>query len=603
MKLVARRRLIRAVVLPSLVAAWSLGAAGAARAQTLYFEDAPTAFDGQGCGGDGCWTNHLRLTDLDGDGDLDAIFPNASGFFASPGAQPLEIWQNDGSGGFALATDALLGGPVVAPIRVVAVGDVDGDGDRDIVAPSAAGLPDRLFVQQPDGAFVDEGPRRLASSSRSAAVRLGDVDGDGDLDLIVAQGYAAPDSPPARLLENDGTGHFTPVAGLPSSVAGEDVDDLDLFDADGDFDLDVLVNVHVGPDALWINDGTGVFADGSDALPPPEDDGFHYGPTACDLDGDGDRDLLIDNIGPGYTEQVLINDGTGSFTAESERLGGNTPHDDNGLVCLDVDQDGDQDVIVMSLSSSGERLFLNDGDGQLQLATGAFTGLVDPTLWMEAGDVDGDGRLDVVTAQGEGSPEAERLYLGTDAVVQDQTPPVIFAWNTSAFWPEVRFAIRDAASSDEGPRVRDVEAQVPNAESPFPATAMGGDLFRVVVPEDTTELTLCASDLAGNRGCIDVRPGSGEGGGGGAGGSEPVGPGAGGGATVGSTSAATGGVTTSTGDGAGGGAEGEGGGGDGRAILDRGCGCTIVGTPIEGRSALVASVLGALACTARRRRR
>lgn len=594
-------RRARPVAVAAIAAAVS--AAGAADAQ-LLFEDVPTAFDGQGCNGQGCWTNHLRLTDLDGDGDLDAIFPNTSGFFSSPGAQPLEIWRNDGSGGFELATDELLGGPVVAAIRVVAVGDVDGDRDLDIVAPSAAGLPDRLFVQQADGTFVDEGARRLASSSRSAAVRLGDLDGDGDLDLLIAQGYAAPDTPPARLLENDGTGHFTAVAGLPSSIDGEDVDDLDLLDADGDFDLDVLVNVHVGPDALWINDGSGAFADASSALPPPEDDRFHYGPTACDLDGDGDRDVLIDNIGPGFTEQVLINDGAGTFTAESSRLGGNTSHDDNGLVCLDVDQDGDQDVVVVSLSSSGERLFLNDGSGQLQLAPGAFTGLVDPTLWMEAGDVDGDGRLDVVTAQGEGSPEAERLYLGTDAVAQDQTPPVIFAWDTTSFWPEVRFAIRDAASSDEGPRVRDVEAHVPNAEAPFPATSMGGDLFRVVVPESTTELSLCATDLAGNAGCIDVPPGAGAGGAGGGSGGGPTGSGGDGGQATTTTTSGPGTTTvgSSTGDGVGGGSGGAGA-DDGPAILDRGCGCALVGAPVEPGSVVVASLLALAACGARRRGR
>ncbi len=575
-----------------------LAASSLAAAQELYFEDVPTAFDGQGCGGEGCWTNYMRLTDLDGDGALDAIFPNTSGWFSSPGAQPLEVWLGDGAGGFRLATDVLFGGPVVATIRVIAVGDVDGDGDRDLVAPSASGQRDRLYIQQANGTFLDEGATRLGTSSRSAAARLADVDADGDLDLFLGQGYVSSDAPPARLYLNDGQGDFEESAGaLPASAEGNDPDDVDFFDVDGDFDVDILLNTHTGPNSLWINDGAGLFLDGSAALPAPEGDGYHYGPTACDIDGDGDRDLLIDNIGPSYREQVLVNDGSGSFSSESARLAGNTGADDNGLVCLDFDEDGDQDVIVVSLGSPGERLFENLGDGQFQVAGDAFTATFDPSLWMEVGDVDGDGRLDVVTAQGEGSPEAERLYLGTDAVAIDTSAPVIFAWDVETFWPEVRFAVRDGSTSDEGPRLRDASAEFPNAEAPVPATFMGGDLYRFRAPDEATTFALCATDWAGNRGCVDVEHVGGGGGGG---------SGAGGGATTATSSATStvsgpgatasaSGTTTAAGTGGG---DGAGGGEPETAILDRGCGCTVVGGGTDRSTTGATLALLALAGTA-----
>ncbi len=592
----ARSARVAAMGLAALVSA-ALNAREAG-AQALFVE-ASDAFPDQGCGGEGCWTNHMRLTDLDRDGDLDAIFANTGGFFSSPTAQPLEVWRNGGAGDFTLVTEELFGGPVVAPVRVVAVGDVDGDGDRDIVGPSAAGQPDRLWIQGEDGTFGDEGPARLGTSSRSAAVRLGDVDGDGDLDLIVGLGYAGGDAPPARLYLNDGAGVFGEAVGaLPPTMAGTDPDDVDLLDADGDFDLDVLVNAHEGPNALWINDGRGTFSDGSDRLPPPAGEAFHYGPTACDVDGDGDRDLLIDNIGPGYDEQVLINDGTGHFTDESARLGGNDDgDDDNGVVCLDHDEDGDHDVIVASLSSLGERLFENDGRGRFTRVGGAFPAIDDNTLWMEMGDVDGDGRLDAVTAQGEDQIETERLYLGTAQVAVDTSAPVIFTWNTTAFWPEIRFAVRDGATSDEGPRLLGADAELPNAESPVPATPMGGDLWRVLVPEESTELKLCATDQAGNRGCIEVVPGPGTGGGGPAG---PTGTSVSHGSGVASTSsqAATGTATVGAG-----GASGDGGGqGEGDdLIIDRGCGCAVPGGDegTRGRLGLALAFAGVAAAAAR----
>jgi hypothetical protein len=580
----------------------------------LYFEDVDDAFPGQGCqDGDpedeGCWTNYLRLSDLDGDGDLDAIFPNARGFFSSPGPQPLEIYLNDGNGDFEPGTVELLDEEVEGAYRVVAIGDVDGDGRRDLFIPSASGGADRLYVQDGSGAFVDEADSRIASRSRSAAARFGDVDGDGDLDLLVAAGYASTDSPPARLYRNDGAGAFELADGaVPDSMVGLDPDDLDLVDVDGDFDLDVLVNAHEGENALWINDGTGFFTDGSSGLPPLDPSAFHYGPAVCDLDGDGDRDIVIDNVGSDYLEQVLINDGTGNFTAENDRLGGNQAGaDDNGLVCLDFDDDGDMDLIVMSLSSSGERLFENDGTGNFTRLSGAFTSRVDPTLWMEAGDVDGDARLDIVTAQGEGAVQLERLYRGTENVAEDASGPVIFATSAETLWPEIRFALRDNATSDEGPRVREVEARF-GVDEVVPATFMGGDLYRVVVPEDSEDVSVCATDLAGNVGCVEVAPGSG-GSGGGSPGSSGSGSGEGGytpsvTASVGTGGAAgDGGAATAVGTSTGGEANG-GTGGDDRAILgDDGCGCRVAGSPVRAPAGLACVGVAFAAAMARRRGR
>ncbi|MFP6684041.1 MAG: VCBS repeat-containing protein, partial [Polyangiaceae bacterium] len=141
-----------------------------------------TEVGGNPLGTDAQWTNYIRLADLDADGDLDVIVPNCGGFFSNPQAQPLRIYRNDGAFQFSDATNAFLGMNVVAAVRVVAVGDIDRDGDLDLFLPSAAGEADMLFVNAGQGQFSDEASVRLpggGTKSHAAAARFGDVDGDG----------------------------------------------------------------------------------------------------------------------------------------------------------------------------------------------------------------------------------------------------------------------------------------------------------------------------------------------------------------------------------------------------------------------------------------
>lgn len=491
---------------------FSLCFAGTAHAGGQLF-DAPTALSAACGGGDGCWTNYLRVTDLDGDDQLDIVLVNMQGWMEVGAAEPLVIYRNDPAGTFDNVSLEALGGHE-GQHREVAIGDIDGDGLPDIYAPHAAGGDDSLFTNNGDGTFTET---TIDNGSTAGAARLADVDDDGDLDLFLTESY--PDnsgsvSPAAAVYLNDGGTLSASPAAIPDMATGIQPIDVDLFDADGDFDLDVLIDTHSGPLAFWLGDGTGGFTDASDQI--ANSGGLHYGPGVCDVDGDGDLDFWVDNATPDYGEQLQINDGAGNFADETAaRVSGNgAGDDDNGVMCVDLDYDGDMDAIVVSLSSA-ERYLENDGAGNFTFVDGAIPGSGDSSLWAELGDLDNDGRLDMVTGSGE-SGTIDRVYFGSAVQAVDATPPTFRAVqqladvevDTAAI---VHYGVVDNAVTDEGPRLTRAFVRVAidgGAPTEIDATFMGGDLFRAEIPGQpdgsSVEYTACAVDRAGNEGCADA---------------------------------------------------------------------------------------------------
>jgi MYXO-CTERM domain-containing protein len=472
------------------------------------------ALDPQACNDQGCWTNHLRVTDLDNDGDLDILLANYPDFFGGDDdPEPLVLYLNDGSGGFTNNSAAALG-DYAGNVRMIAVGDVDGDGAPDLYAPDGAGNAHVLFMNDGAGVFTDEADLRLPNDyPLGAAARMGDVDGDGDLDIFAADGYATNGPPFGHIYINDGAGMFVEAIGaIPDSISGSDIDDVEFFDADRDFDLDLIVNAHTGgTGGLWLNDGTGVFT-AQTTIDPPATTNYHYNVAPCDVDGDGDLDLWIDNIGGGFTEQLLINDGAGNFSDETgARVSGNPGADDNGVVCVDIDDDGDLDGVVISLGTP-ERLLENDGTGNFTYVADSFPGPDDCSLWGEFGDLNGDGRIDLVTGQGECSASDE-VYLANMLMPADSQPPQILAVDVPSSAPAdadviVHFAVSDRTVTDEGPRLARAFARIdPNgAATEVDGWFIGGDLFRVELPgagPGTISFELCAEDRVGNVGCSD----------------------------------------------------------------------------------------------------
>ncbi len=246
----------------------------------------------------------VAAADFDGDGDIDL-------FFVSEDDQINELYLNDGQGGFIDATANI---PVTGISNAVLAEDLTGDGAPDLLIGNNG--QNRFLVNDGTGLFTDETNLRLPiRNDITQDLELGDIDGDGDLDLVVGN------EDENRVLINNGFGFFVDetAARLPLR-AFEMTREADLGDVDGDGDLD-LAFANVGPvgadrsNRLLINDGTGRFSDET-ALRVPNSPWSTFDVDFADFDGDGDLDIIwVNAFGGNY--QILINDGMGRFEDQS----------------------------------------------------------------------------------------------------------------------------------------------------------------------------------------------------------------------------------------------------------------------------------------------
>ena len=219
------------------------------------------------------------------------------------------VWINDGDeqgfqSGHVLPLDTLDG----KPIREAALGDIDGDGDLDAFA--AVGKPTLGTSDSMDDlVLLNDGTGKLTiyeqslGNTDSSAVALGDVDGDGHLDALVGTSHGA------HLWLNQSQ-HWTtgdPIFALTDRSLGRSrVKSVFLADLDGDGDLDILLG-RMWDAVLWWNNGQGEFNRSNILFHYKEDTGIAVG----DFDGDGDQDIFAGDNSNYY--QVWLNNGKGSF--------------------------------------------------------------------------------------------------------------------------------------------------------------------------------------------------------------------------------------------------------------------------------------------------
>lgn len=432
----------------------------------------------------------LAFTDLDGDSFADIVVINGRGNVT--GEQfGSRLLRNRGDGSFEDATASSgLGAALQGRDGYsVAAGDLDGDGAIDLYV--GAQPTDVLLLGRGDGTFVDETAARgaggppsdpsLVGNGKSKVVSLGDLDDDGDLDIVSASSTLP--FPGAYLLRNDGDGRFTDItedsgvrihpAGNPCAVMWSD------YDNDGDRDLWIWNDR--GGKVLLRNDG-GQLSDvtsaaGLDAVSI----GNPMGIDGADIDHDGDLDYYVSNIG---NNPLLRNNGDGTFV-DITRLAGTGGQYGWGLAFEDFDADGWADIFVAQEDDRPELLFHSRGEDEPAFDAievphpPVIDGRAAHNVAAAFADYDHDGRTDVLTARTDGSRitlyrnETELGTNGTLEVVVAPPPELVPAGGVGA-----RVAVMTTAGDDELMQFRDVTAGSSRASNNALTVRFGLGQFR-----------------------------------------------------------------------------------------------------------------------------
>lgn len=342
-----------------------------------------------------------RLGDFNNDGYDDIFIMNTDN-------SRVNVMLSNGDGTYRLAVSE----PLSSIGGEGAIGDLNGDGNLDFIAPGISEYT--VYLGHGDGTFDSGATYAVTGSGDHANVILEDFNNDGVLDIMTAS------DADARVNVYIGNGNGTFRARV-SMVIPEAITDARAYSGDfnGDGNQDIVSfdsYTSVGSIYIYMGNGNGTFTAATAYAGWGQPGRFEI----ADLNGDGYDDLIATDNGAGVFRVSFANS-NGTFAAPISYNPGVASLSD--LKLADMNTDGRLDLVVTGFGSGRVRVNLGNGNGTFSIGTSYSVALGDDTLTI--GDVNGDGAKDVVSSSFLSGVWATHTLLGGTATTAFDTETIL----------------------------------------------------------------------------------------------------------------------------------------------------------------------------------